>query len=62
MASQLGEILGQLASLLLGEIVGKGETALNRLFMVPGIGEYQMLVLGIERGVPIDVESDEYFS
>ena len=59
-AAQFGEILGQLASLLLGEIVGKGEAALDRLlFIVPGVGEHQILGIGIERGVPIDVESDE---
>ena len=35
-ASQFGEILGQLAPLLLGEVVGKGETALDCLpFVVP---------------------------
>ena len=59
-AAQLGEVLGQLASLLLGEIVGKGEAALDRLlFIVPCVGEHQILGIGIERGVPIDVESDE---
>ena len=37
-ASQFGEILGQLAPLLLGEVVGKGETALDCLpFVVPGV-------------------------
>ena len=56
-AAQLGEVLGQLASLLLGEIVGKGEAALDRLlFIVPCVGEHQILGIGIERGVPIDVE------
>lgn len=60
-AAQFGEVLGQLAPLLLGEVIGKGEAALDRLlFIVPGVGEHQILGVGIERGVPIDVESDEY--
>ena len=59
-AAQFGEILGQLAPLLLGEIIGIGKAAFDRLlFIVPGVGEHQILGIGIERGVPIDVESDE---
>ena len=60
-ASQFGEILGQLAPLLLGEVVGKGETALDCLpFVVPGVRQHQILGVGIERGVSIDIESNEY--
>ena len=59
-AAQFGKVFGQLAPLLLGEVVGKGEAALDRLlFIIPGVGEHQILGIGIERNVPIDVESDE---
>ena len=37
-AAQFGEILGQLAPLLLGEVVGKGKAALDRLpLVVPSV-------------------------
>ena len=48
-ASQFGEILGQLAPLLLGEVVGKGETALDCLpFVVPGVRQHHILAVGVE--------------
>ena len=48
-AAQFGEILGQLASLLLGEIVGKGEAALDRLpLVVPSVRQHHILAVDVE--------------
>ena len=48
-AAQFGEILGQFAPLLLGEVVGKGEAAFDRLpLVVPGVRQHHILAVGVE--------------
>lgn len=48
-AAQFGEILGQLAPLLLGEVVGKGEAAFDRLpLVVPSVRQHHILAVGVE--------------
>lgn len=48
-AAQFGEVFGQLAPLLLGEVVGKGEAALDRLpLVVPGVRQHHILAVDVE--------------
>lgn len=48
-AAQFGEVLGQLASLLFGEVVGKGKAALDRLpLVVPGVRQHHILAVDVE--------------
>ena len=48
-AAQFGEILGQFAPLLLGEVVGKGEAAFDRLpLVVPGVCQHHILAVDVE--------------
>lgn len=48
-AAQFGEIFGQLATLLFGEVVGKGEAALDRLpLVVPGVRQHHILAVDVE--------------
>ena len=48
-AAQFGEVLGQLAPLLFGEVVGKGKAALDRLpLVVPGVRQHHILAVDIE--------------
>ncbi len=48
-AAQFGEVLGQLASLLFGEVVGKGKAALDRLpLVVPGVRLHHILAVDVE--------------
>jgi hypothetical protein len=48
-AAQFGKVFGQLAPLLLGEVVGKGEAALDRLpLVVPGVRQHHILAVDVE--------------
>ena len=48
-AAQFGEVFGQLATLLFGEVVGKGEAALDRLpLVVPGVRQHHILAVDVE--------------